>query len=476
MASAVVQLARWLGVALDRPLENRLRALKFRTFVTVLIAIGCVVLGVLAVTSPFVQLCRMVFGLLQQGNFPLAHAPLGAVNHSAYFFLQVAFWLVSATAVLGSSAGIFGRIRIWQRFLPSVILGFATLVFLPPTAQWLGLFPSKLEMSIARGDFDAADNILNLTRQNTKINPYIKAQIALRAKDQTSLQTYGQAVLRQADEWVYGQNDGSAEDKASRDLAVLFEPEVVYALDVALNGLPQTQVGIRWQQEQKSRVLSSVWFGVIVSVVLGLILLLIAMMLLSLWRGMRKRVVEIQDQILLSGCPQPQFESKSGGEQTDETAKYIADDEPLVSALGAIGVAMFLVLIVGCALWLWGRLPVAVSAVVEPSTDVCDYVGVWLEKSPEKNMHQTITLEASGRYLIETSIDRSESANRFEYKWNLRDGGIELTNNSEWKPYFKIIKIQDGLLNLMTESGKVQEYERQVGGSCTANYINEQKS
>jgi hypothetical protein len=279
---------RLFAVDAERPAGNRLNSLKFRTLLTALTALACGYVGARMAVAPLSRLGTWIYGqAVQQGSLPPVHVPVVFASDLGNWLPQAAFLLVSALAIVGYSAGVFGRARARVVMIPPLLLGVATMFFIPATSQWMHVFPSQLERDIMHGRFDAADSVLKEAGTHLAVKQYVQAQIALRANDEQTLKTFGEPVLKLADQWAYG---APGMERGALQAAVQFNPEVIHALDIALNREPQTQVGIQWQKENASRSTSGMWLAIMVPLAAGLAMLAAALGLLVLWNQMRRRV------------------------------------------------------------------------------------------------------------------------------------------------------------------------------------------
>ncbi|MES2536339.1 MAG: hypothetical protein V4632_10760 [Pseudomonadota bacterium] len=276
----------------ERPASNRLGSLKFRTLLTALTALACGYVGARMVVAPLSALGTWVYGqVVQQGALPPVHVPVVFESELGNWLLQAAFLFVSALAIIGFSAGVFGRARARVVMIPPLLLGVATMFFIPATSQWMQVFPSRLERDIMHGRFDAADRALNEAGAHLAVKQYVQAQIALRANDEQALKNAGEPVLKLADQWAYG---APGIERGALKSAAQLNPEVIHALDLALNREPQTQVGIQWEKESASRSTLGMWLAIMVRLGMGLAMLAAAIGLALLWNRMRRRVHIIQ--------------------------------------------------------------------------------------------------------------------------------------------------------------------------------------
>ncbi len=295
-------LAQSLASPTHRSEEMRLESLKGRTLLVCVLAVLCAIIGAPIVINNLAKLVVWSYALaMHQSALPLAHAPLGTHADHVYFMLQATYLLVCGIATLGFSIGTFGNRSARVVFIPLLLFGAATIFFLPASSNWMLIVPSKVERGIMHNNFDRVDDAL--TGAPGQVVHYVQAQIALRAHDDAALRKHGEAVLTLVDQWAYGMQppDTGRQADETRNIAERFRPEVIYALDLALNGQPETQVGIQWQQEQAAHGLLGRLFDLILWPLSGLGLVAAAIALFALWNSMRRRIRIIQASLLGQG-------------------------------------------------------------------------------------------------------------------------------------------------------------------------------
>jgi hypothetical protein len=279
-----------------KPAEERLTALKARAALTAIVAVAAGAAGIKLVTAFSTRVVTWVLGLVEHApDLPIVHVPADLSALSAPWIVPAAFLTLCATTIFGFSAGLFGRRPLLLAAVPVIALGVVSFTYEPATSQWLNLVPSKLERDIVLGNYDNATNILTQEGVNPLLGNYVRAQIALRTHDTAALRGYGEPVLLAADQWAYrSMSDASA---GRRNVATEFEPEVIEAIDVALNGEPLSQVGIQRAREHVqtgalgARLVEAGLFG------LGLLLTLTGFVLFVVWNGMRQRIGSIQSEL-----------------------------------------------------------------------------------------------------------------------------------------------------------------------------------
>lgn len=284
----VASLSGVFGPGAKRSHAQRLEALKGRTLLVFLIGLACFFIGGVLVSKGLAELSAWCYAFVMgRGGLPLPHVPAWGDNSRIYAMLQTTLLCVWGIGIIGFSLGSFGRRSMTNILVPLLLITLASALFIPATSHWMLLMPSKMERSIMYNRLGQIDE--GLTSAPKPIADYAQAQIALRLHDEPALRKYGQAVLQLVDTWTY--------DSASLDPTLyggesdpgpvrFFRPEVVYALDLALNGAPETEVGIRWQQEQNKRGPFKRWL----SAILGLVLLASSAPPFKLWNIMRRRV------------------------------------------------------------------------------------------------------------------------------------------------------------------------------------------
>ncbi|WP_428717598.1 hypothetical protein [Undibacterium curvum] len=288
------ELAKFLGIKLAPTLADRLHSFKMRTLLTALLGFGFGFLALKLFGAPLARISAATLGMaFGQTEMPALHVPFEISSTTSEWLPQSAFLSVGGLTIIGFSNGVFGRVNAKIVMLLPLSVGLASLMFLPDSNGWLNIFPGKLEMAIMRGKFDQADRLLKTTKLHQAQHQYLQAQIALRSKDTLALHTYGESVLLLADQWAYRQIPNG--DLGTLQSVVNFRPEVIYALDHALNGSPQTHVGMEWQRQ--SHGILHTWIGTIVQLVLATLSLLTSAMLFKLWDQMRNRIRLIQDEL-----------------------------------------------------------------------------------------------------------------------------------------------------------------------------------
>lgn len=424
MSSEMVTGSYWTKLEANRSIQQRLGALKLRTTLTAIVALASGFFGAWVIAQPLASLCRIGYGtLFQRGDFPLVHTPIDSQLYSGYSILELTFLTVAVLTILGASVGTFGRARTWQLLLPSLCLGWATLFFVPPTTSWLGVFPSKLERAITLGDFDAAREILKEAGPNETVSQYIQAQIALRAHDLGALKSNAGHILKLADEWGAGQIGGSVRDNIERKRAVNFKPEILYSFDLALNGRAQTKVAKQWEKDSHPTFSRSLWLTVILPFAFGCILMVVALWLIPLWNGMRRRIREIQ----IGLAPEVKEDQAWDRPWSELLSKsdFLNSSFSLSRVLGGLG------LVIGSAIVI---LPEAIKVIswvggfrsvvshVTISDNPCDYVGVWTA-AQKRGVYKT-TLLADGRFFSTPIAAGTTSGWSYEGEWSVDSGSM----------------------------------------------------
>ncbi len=323
----------------DGTSELRLVKLKARTLLiaiaAMLSAVGAIKLGVAALARMALGQAR-VPGTLDATMGSIASVPMVALSQAALAFVVLAILLFSITPL--------GRRQVVAVLVGGLFLCAVTALASAPTARILRVFPSQLEWAMMLGRFDHAERLLEAAGHSAEKN-YVKAQIDMRAGDAAALRIsaprvltlsddahdpaqagrkdtrisipprlvpqvrealmtdpnaalakYGEAAVRAVDpDQQWGSpfapvKAGSVNDYDAFVTALTFEPAVIHALDVALNGTPRTRVGTLWEiQHRRSRApLTSA--GTSARAAAALALLLLSAGLALLWNAMRSRV------------------------------------------------------------------------------------------------------------------------------------------------------------------------------------------
>jgi hypothetical protein len=283
---------------LGRDVQSAARQLTGLTFRTLLVACGafvCGALGLWLLSSPLHAVSGWVLGAMaQQGNLPLADVPAGVLAENLLSVPEAAFLLISVLAVGGFSMGKFGRTSILVVMVPPLLAGAVSIYAAPPSVHWMYLLPSKLERDIMLGQYSVVDEILSRPATNPEFAQYVRAQEALWKGDQKALRTYGEPVLEAADQWAYGLR---ASGEWQFPEVIQFRPEVIYAIDVALNGQPLTHVGLKWSEEQGVRGNVGSSISTLLMLGLALSLLVASIVQLAMWNGMRLRIGAIRHEL-----------------------------------------------------------------------------------------------------------------------------------------------------------------------------------
>lgn len=405
----------------SRPVLDRLNYLKWRTLLVAATSFACIFFGYSLLASPIGHLTTQVYSLvLSQTGMPPAHVPVPA-EEVQFSLSQLAFIAVTAAAIMGHSVGAFGGTRArWVMLLP-LLVGIAVAYFSPPTSAWMRVWPSQLERQIMHGQFEEAEHALVRAGVPVEFQPYVQAQIALRANDRVALRRHGELVLRMADEYVFGV--GAAH-------AAMFEPRVVYAIDLALNRVALTEVGMQLARRAAGDIAVR-WMAMGIQIALGAGLLLAIWPLLRLWNRMRQRVAVIQE--IVSGSTRALTAS----------SKKTAASEPITSSAPAKrlwpGVLRIVVIVAlaPMAFWLvWYLLAIApfahlragrvsgaggdvsVAAIDDRAvagTQPCYFVGDWT--ASRNDSVYKVTLSANGQCLAEPISHGKFNKNAIPCSW-----------------------------------------------------------
>lgn len=272
----------------DRSLDQRFGSLKLRTALVCVAMLLCTAAGWQLLHQPLEDLIVQAWQLvLGQAGLPRPDVPEPEDPGLRALLQQGALLGVTALALIGHSMGGFGKLKLrWALVLPLVIaLVFAWVA--PAGRGFVPLLPGPLERAILHGRSSDAAKIMEAGGYATVLRQYVQSQVAMRSGDAAALRREGEPVLLQADKVAYG---------VDSQVSLQFQPDVLLAIDKALNGQPETEIGMRRQRENDGAGLrnSAVFTG---RVLLGAAALAAAGMLLKLWNLMRRRVGTIGQQM-----------------------------------------------------------------------------------------------------------------------------------------------------------------------------------
>ena len=283
-------------------LRSRFASLKLRALLLALGALPACYFGIHLFFSNLVQLVYSAYDLSQnQTSVPLLHIPPSAPENLFSWLPQLAFFAVGGLCIWGFSTGAFGRSSAKIVFIPVVALVMSISLFVPGANLFGKAFPGKLERQILRAQFAQAEASLADMHLSENNNQYIRAQIAMRARDAQGVKQQAEPLLQLTDKWAYGLLKDSGSDAILAGELMQFNPEVIHALDVALNQKPETQVGIQWEQQHGlQRQERPLWHGVklVLTLVIGALLFFAALAAWGVWNRMRMRIREIDGFLL----------------------------------------------------------------------------------------------------------------------------------------------------------------------------------
>lgn len=267
---------------------RRLRGLKAR-------ALGVGLAGLMACSGAIVQAATVLNGLyetlMRQNDLPGFDIPLSVSVQFVYEILQVITLFLLVAAIAGFSLGAFPRHRARLVFLIPAVMLALTVWWTPPASRWMHLAPSALDRYVQQGRYDEAEHIIRTLDLSKDADGYLRAQIALRAGDIVTLRTLGEPLLTNADSYVY-QIDRTNDPLFPPPIPE-YSPEVVYVIDRALNGHPETQVGIEWERRNNSGGVPY-WLGSLARALMSVAMVLLGSGALRVWNGMRQRVSRIE--------------------------------------------------------------------------------------------------------------------------------------------------------------------------------------
>jgi hypothetical protein len=288
------RLSNPFAAAGDRTLGQRFSSLKLRTALLCAAMVACALLGLWLLQAPLSTLVLELWqAALGQRALPAPHVPDpdgGGLRDTMQAAVVAA---VLALSLIGQSYGRFGKLGARWALLPPLLVALVFAWLSPPTRGALPLVPGPLERDILQGRSAVAAKRLHDAESSTPLRHYVLAQAALRSRDAAALKAEGTPVLQVADRVAYGAASGYEEAEGLQ-----WDPAVVVAIDLALNGEPLTEIGLQRQSEGDP---GAVRRGALFSgrLLLGAVLLLASLVLLKVWNVMRRRVATIDEQMAL---------------------------------------------------------------------------------------------------------------------------------------------------------------------------------
>ncbi len=260
---------------------------------------GTVLIG-LAMLACLVAAARLCFhaGLTHYSTLPqtvtaTVHFPSPTGLRYPYGVLLLSAVGLAGLTIAALSTGARARIKLpllLLALLLALLLGsIAAIVLNPHSNRWmLGVTGANehkvLWDALAPHKSPQHGGSVDLARRS-----YIHAQVALNHGDRAGLSEHGQRVLLLADLWAYKSIYASDSDRTT---VGTFRPEVIHALDVALNGQPVTQVGLGWEQDHPTRAARTARSDYRAVYMGALALSALCAALALLWNSMRRRVIE----------------------------------------------------------------------------------------------------------------------------------------------------------------------------------------
>lgn len=277
--------------------QPKLRTLKLR-------ALGMGLTGISGCTLAVVEIVSLLNSLIEdrmrQSDLPGLDVPLALSISIPYELLLGIFLILLVIAVAGFSLGAFPGHRARLVFLiPAALLGLATW-WVPPASRWMHLAPSTLERQVQLGQFDEAEHLVQELHPSPEDADYLRAQIALHAGDKTMLRTLGEPVLARADRYVY-QIEISSDPFVTLPPIPSYAPEILHAIDIALHGQPEAQVGIVWEARNTREKQWPGWLKLLTDLAVSAGLASFGTLALRAWNGMRQRVHRIEGAV--KRCP-----------------------------------------------------------------------------------------------------------------------------------------------------------------------------
>ena len=228
----------------DLDAHARLSGLRLRA---ALLGAGLALAGLAAwylLQAPLTTLVSSVWQfVLGQGALPAAHVP-SVIDDAGWQSLMERglVGVVLAGTLMGHAYGKTGTLRGSWLLAPVVLLVLVLIWLSSPTRNTWNLVPGPLERDILLGRYPAAEErLLGLVNAGaaSTLRHYVLAQVALRTGEASQLASAGGEMLAIVDKVVYGRAQSD-----DLNIGLHYRPEVVRAVDQALNGEPLTEVGM----------------------------------------------------------------------------------------------------------------------------------------------------------------------------------------------------------------------------------------
>lgn len=421
-------LSNPFAAAGDRSVGERFASLKLRTALICVAMLLCVAAGWQLLHEPLQSLMAQAWQLLRgQGHLPLPHVPDPDGPGLRSLLQQGTLLGVTALTLIGHSSGAFGQLKLrWALVLPLVVAGVFAWVA-PAGHGLLPLLPGPMERDILGLRAEAATRRLDAGEYPAHLRRYVLAQIALRTGDAAALRREGEPVLLQADRVAYGLDFREG---------LQLDPDIVLAIDKALNGQPETEVGLRRQRETE---LAGWRNGAVFAgrVLLGAAMVAAAWALLRLWNLMRRRVGTIQQQMqadaeavlvheaaALAQAPQPDLLALRHRSQRP-TAPPPPVSWRIILRLVVL-VAAPVLLVKGLAFWLTpaefrhGMPDPPGFARLSGGEHPCNLVGAWTSSRGDSVFK--VTLLEDGRFTAEPIAAGPYGKGSYRGRWDLIEG------------------------------------------------------
>ena len=454
----------------DLDAHARLSGLRLRA---ALLGAGLALAGLAAwylLQAPLTTLVSSVWQfVLGQGALPAAHVP-SVIDDAGWQSLMERglVGVVLAGTLMGHAYGKTGTLRGSWLLAPVVLLVLVLIWLSSPTRNTWNLVPGPLERDILLGRYPAAEErLLGLVNAGaaSTLRHYVLAQVALRTGEASQLASAGGEMLAIVDKVVYGRAQSD-----DLNIGLHYRPEVVRAVDQALNGEPLTEVGM----SQPGALDSGQGQAGGARLVPGGVLLAAAGALWRLWLQMCERIRSVAGQLEVNAT-----QRVLASLRTSSTARSVPLQAPAPAPLFTWrrvlrGLLLMPVLLVSCTFL--KMLPDAFRgstvSLPEDEKQPCLLVGTW--SSSHKDAVFKFELMEDGRWTAVPLAAGSYASKSYRGTWQVRaESHIEWTDDDDpqWKESNRILSLEADSFSLREADGQPSRFNRLEAprnGRCAA--------
>jgi hypothetical protein len=283
-----------MNLSESEALNRRVRWLNHRTLAVGIISI---VMLLIALGIGFSTLRELIdfFGASQRPTDFAVHIPEGLGQSRSSVIATTLMFGMAILGVWGMSTGSIRRAKCFLAFVVVLMCGIADFYLTSQIHRPIFGLTSQFERAMNAGKYEEAEVILqqlDYSEQTDNLN-YLRAQIALRAKDKQRLHEFAMPILNNAELYVYGAEKDFIAVNVFANTVGTYRTDVVAAFDVALNGVPTTAVALELHGRNKNT--SANIKAMVFSMLLSTAFLGASFFLAWTWRTMRRHLLNILD-------------------------------------------------------------------------------------------------------------------------------------------------------------------------------------